>query len=102
MNDLGFSPRIQVDAEVNLMNEPIAEHDIVVLTKDVSADKLHAGDVGVVLAVHRGTDTVPAGYTLEIATLTGETAAVVDVPADHVRPVGNTDIRHARPRAGVA
>jgi hypothetical protein len=84
------------------VSEPIAEHDIVVLTKDVSADRLQAGDVGVVLAIHLETDSLPAGYTLEIATLTGETAAVVDVPADYVRPVGDTDIRHARPRAGVA
>ncbi|HEX3247766.1 MAG TPA: DUF4926 domain-containing protein [Chloroflexota bacterium] len=78
------------------MTERIAEHDVVVLTQDVPDDKLQAGDVAVVLAVHSPRGAVPAGYTLEITTITGETAAVVDVPASHVRPADDSDIRHSR------
>jgi hypothetical protein len=37
-----------------------------------------------------------SGYTLEITTITGETAAVVDLPAHYVRPADDTDIRHTR------
>jgi hypothetical protein len=78
------------------MNERIAEHDVVVLTQDVPDDKLQAGDVGVVLAVHPGRGAVPPGYTVEITTITGETAAVVDVPGTHVRLADDSDIRHSR------
>jgi len=84
------------------VNEPIREHDIVVLTRDHPDESLRSGDVGVVLAIHPAIGTVPAGYTLEITSLTGETAAVIDVPADHVRPAADTDIRHSRPRAAIA
>ena len=78
------------------MSEPIAEHDVVVLTRDLPDDGLHAGDVGVVLLIHEGRDGVPPGFTIEVTTLLGETVAVVDVPADLVRPAASRDVRHAR------
>ena len=56
-----------------------------------------SGDVGVVLLAHRGPDGVSPGYTVEITTLTGETVAVVDVPAEDVRLAAERDVRHARP-----
>jgi hypothetical protein len=84
------------------VNERIAEHDVVVLTKDVPSDNVRSGDVGVVLAIQAGSARVPPGYTLEITTVTGETAAVVDVPADYVRPAEATDIRHTRSAARIA
>jgi len=74
----------------------LAEHDVVVLTRDVPDDGLKAGDVGVVLVVHPGRGDVPPGYTVEVTTLLGETVAVVDVPADLVRPASERDVRHAR------
>jgi hypothetical protein len=74
----------------------LAEHDVVVLTRDVPDDGLKAGDVGVILFAHEGHDDVPPGYTVEVTTLLGETVAVVDVPADVVRPAVERDVRHAR------
>ena len=73
------------------MIERIAEYDIVVLTQDLPTDHLKAGDVGLVLTVHPATVAAPLGYTVEITTVTGETAAVIDVFADQVRPVARTD-----------
>ena len=84
------------------MNERIAEHAVVVLTKDVPSDDLRSGDVGVILVIHAGTAEAPPGYTLEVTTVTGETAAIVDVPADHVRLAAATDIRHTRSTARIA
>jgi hypothetical protein len=84
------------------VNTQIAEHDLVILTKDVPSEGLRSGDVGAVLVIHAGTGAVPPGYTLEITTVTGETVAVVDVPADHVRPAAATDIRHTRSAVRIA
>ena len=84
------------------MSKQIAEHDVVVLTQVVPSDDAHAGDVAVVLAIHAGTATRPAGYTCEISTVTDETAAISDVPADQVRPALGTDIRHTWPAAKIA
>jgi hypothetical protein len=70
----------------------IKELDPVVLTGDLPEQRLQAGDVGWVVAIHRG----GAGYEVEFTTLTGETVSVVTVPADRVRPVGRKEIAHAR------
>ena len=78
------------------MSGPIAEHDVVVLTRDLPDEGLQVGDVGVVMLIHEGRDRVPPGFTIEVTTLLGETVAVVDVPADLVRPATSGDIRHAR------
>ncbi len=37
-----------------------------------------------------------AGYEVEFTTLAGETLAVVTVPANAVRPVGDNEIAHVR------
>ncbi len=79
------------------MSERIAEHDVVVLTRDLPDDGLVAGDVGVVLISHAEHGALPAGYTVEVTTLLGEAVAVMDVPANMVRPVAGRDVRHARP-----
>lgn len=78
------------------VSDEIAEHDVIVLTKDVPEYGLQAGDVGVALLVHPGFDDVPPGYTIEVTTLLGDTVAVVSVPADVVRPVSEHDVRHTR------
>jgi hypothetical protein len=70
----------------------IKELDPVVLTDDLPDSGLRAGDVGWVVAVHRGN----AGYEVEFVTLAGETVSVETVPADRVRPVGRKEIAHAR------
>jgi hypothetical protein len=79
------------------VSDHIAEYDVVILTRDIPDKGLIAGDVGVVLLTHAGHDDIPPGYTVEVTTLLGETVAVVDVPANLVRPVTDRDVRHTRP-----
>ncbi len=70
----------------------IKELDPVVLTHDLAESGLRAGDVGWVVAVHRG----GAGYEVEFVRLAGETVSVETIAADRVRPVGRMAIAHAR------
>lgn len=68
-----------------------------ILTRDLPKKGLKAGDVGTVVAIHEGAgQDEAAGYTTEFMTLTGATVAVAAVTADHVRPVAEGDIVHAR------
>ena len=78
------------------MSRLLAEHDVIVLTRDLPGEGLRAGDVGVVLLAHPPRGAIPPGYTIEVTTVTGETVAVVDVEADAVRPASEQDIRHSR------
>jgi hypothetical protein len=70
----------------------IKEHDCVVLTKNLPAENLEAGDVGTVVHIHK--DGV--AYEVEFVTLAGETVAVATVEATDVRPVGKRDLNHVR------
>ena len=69
----------------------IKEHDLVVLTEDLPAEGLKAGDVGTIVMVHE----IP-GYEVEVATLDGRTIAIVSVFPHQVRPVGNREVAQAR------
>ena len=78
----------------------IAEHDYAVLTRDLPDLGLAAGDVGVVIHVHRKTgSSEAAGYMLEIFTVDGQSMDEVSVPADAVRPANAGDRVSARPVA---
>ena len=70
----------------------IKEHDCVVLTRKVPAERLEAGDVGTVVHIHQG----GAAYEVEFMTLTGESVAVVTLPASGVRPLNRRDLAHTR------
>lgn len=70
----------------------IRELDLVVLSRDLPDVGLRAGDMGTVVHIHRG----GVGFEVEFATLTGETLAVVTLPADSVRPIGPREIAHVR------
>ena len=70
----------------------IKEHERVVLTVPVPAERLEAGDVGTVVHVYRDR----LAYEVEFTTLDGKTAAVVTLEASQVRPVGEREITHAR------
>jgi Domain of unknown function (DUF4926) len=70
----------------------IKQFDPVVLTEDLAAEGLKAGDVGWVVMVHND----GAGYEIEFVTLTGETVSVATVTANSVRPVARKEIAHAR------
>lgn len=70
----------------------IKEHDIVVLTEDMPAEGLTAGDVGTVVHIHNQGE----GYEVEFVTLGGQTIAVASLLARQVRPVNKQDISHVR------
>jgi len=53
----------------------IQEHDGIVLTENLPAETLEAGDVGTVIHIHPG----GAAYEVELMTLTGQTIAVTTV-----------------------
>jgi hypothetical protein len=68
------------------------EHEQVVLTRDLPENGLVAGDIGVVIAVHKG----GAGYTLEFMTVQGDTLAIVTVDAVDVCPALEREVPHVR------
>ena len=70
----------------------IEEHDCIVLTQDVPAERLRAGDVGTVIHVHPD----GAGYEVEFMTLVGETVAIVTLLPAQLRPVARHDLAHVR------
>jgi hypothetical protein len=70
----------------------IQEHDSVVLTTDLPARGLVAGDVGVVVHVYER----ESGYEVEFVNFDGETIAVESVQAEAVRRVGSRDVPHVR------
>jgi hypothetical protein len=70
----------------------IREHDRVVLTTPLHNEGLEPGDIGAVVHIY----PQQAAYEVEFVTLTGKTAAVVTVSADQIRPVGSSEIPHAR------
>lgn len=75
----------------------INEHDYVVVLRDLPDVNLRAGDVGLVIHVHRdaqGAHTV--GYLLELFSVDGHSLDEVSVPADAVRSAQPTDRLHAR------
>ena len=78
----------------------IAEHSYVVLTRDIRDQNLAAGDVGVVIHIHRSAPRGPAsGYMLELFTAEGRSLQEVSVPADAVRPATDADRMHVRSAA---
>ena len=70
----------------------INEHECVVLTEDLPAESLKTGDIGTVVHIHQdGT-----AYEVEFMTLAGETVAVTTLASTQVRPLGRSDMAHAR------
>jgi hypothetical protein len=57
----------------------------VILTRDVEDAGLRAGDVGTVVERHRVPGMTEDGYSVEFFDMTGNTVAVVTVPASAVR-----------------
>jgi hypothetical protein len=70
----------------------INEHDRVVLTTNLPAEGLEAGDVGTVVHVYGD----GRAYEVEFVTLDGLTAAVVTLEAAQIRPVRRGEMTHAR------
>lgn len=57
----------------------------VVPTWDLPEEGLRAGDVGVIVEHYPARTDAPEGYELEVFAATGQTIAVVSVPADAIR-----------------
>jgi hypothetical protein len=72
--------------------DAINEHDRVVLTTDLPAEKLAAGDVGTVVHVYRN----GAALEVEFISLGGETVALVTLERTQVRTAERSEITHAR------
>ena len=70
----------------------IKEHDCVVLTEDLPAEGLKAGDIGTLVHIHAG----GAGYEVEFMTLAGQTFAVVTLLRTQVRAIAPRDVAHVR------
>jgi hypothetical protein len=68
----------------------------VVLTRDLPKEGLLAGDVGVVVEHYPARGNTPEGYELEFFTATGQTVAVVSVPADQVREASDHEVLSVR------
>jgi hypothetical protein len=56
-----------------------------ILTVDLPAEGLRAGDVGTVVDRHQVPGDAEIGYSVEFFDMTGRTMAVVTVPASHLR-----------------
>jgi hypothetical protein len=70
----------------------ITEHALVVLTEDIPASGFEAGDVGVVVHIHRD----DKAYEIEFLSLDGSTLSVQTLEARQVREARNRDIPHVR------
>lgn len=70
----------------------IDEYERVVLTTNIPAEGLEAGDVGTVVHVYND----GRAYEVEFVTLDGHTAAVVTLEANQVRNVTRREMTHAR------
>ncbi len=69
----------------------IKELDTIVLTRDIKEHNLEQGDVGAVVHCY------PAnGFEVEFVTGEGNTAAVLILTVDDIRPMGKGEILHAR------
>ena len=72
----------------------ITEHESIILTVDIPAAGLEAGDVGRVVHVHRHGDA----YEVEFMTLDGGTLTIQTLEAGQIRKAGSLDIPHVRER----
>jgi len=70
----------------------IKEHDRIVLSTDIPAEGLKAGDVGAVVHIYKD----GGAYEVEFVSLEGRTLAVATLEASQVRAVRPGEITHAR------
>jgi hypothetical protein len=88
---VGTSNPVSASVESSVMSE-IKEHQRIVLTTDLPAERLTVGDVGTVVHVYQG----GSAFEVEFSTLTGETVAVVSLEKTQLRTVDNREVTHAR------
>ena len=78
----------------------LALYQRIVLTRDIPEEGLRAGDVGVIVEHYPARANVPEGYELEVFAATGQTIAVVSVPADAIREATEHEVLSVRELAG--
>jgi hypothetical protein len=66
--------------------------DTVVLTRDLPAHGLRAGDLGAVVQIYE-----PDGLEVEFVTASGKTGALLTLNLNDVRPVADNDLVAVRP-----
>jgi hypothetical protein len=64
---------------------PFEMYADVILTRDVTESGLRAGDVGTVVELHVVPGVPEEGYSVELFDMTGNTVAVVTLPASALR-----------------
>ena len=67
-----------------------------VLTVDIPAEGLRAGDVGTIVEHHQVEGVKQVGYSVEFFDMTGRTLAVVTVSADSLRAPTSADVPSVR------
>ena len=80
------------------MKLPNAEFEIldrVILTENIKASGLSAGDIGTVVHIYEG----GKGYEVEFVTLLGETVAVCTLFPNQIRAIRKKEIAHVRAMA---
>ena len=77
----------------------LAIHQRVVLTQDLPKEGLRTGDVGVIVEEYQARADVPEGYELEVFAASGQTIAVVSVPASAVREATEHEVLSVREMA---
>ena len=73
----------------------------VVLTRDLPDEGLRVGDVGVIVEHYPVQEDVPEGYELEFFAATGQTLAVVSVPATAIREASGQEVLSVRELARI-
>lgn len=68
----------------------------VVLTRDLPEEGLRAGDVGVIVEHYPARADVPEGYEVEVFAATGQTIAVISVPASAMREAREHEVLSVR------
>ena len=77
------------------MKNNIKEFERVILTENIEAAGLNAGDIGTVVHVYQD----GKAYEVEFATLLGETIAVCTLSLQQIRAIRKKEIAHVRPIA---
>jgi hypothetical protein len=68
----------------------------VILTRNLPAENLFAGDMGTIVEHHPATKEYPEGYEVEFFAGNSETVAVVSVPATALRAATGQEVLHVR------
>ena len=71
--------------KASIMGMPFDMYGDVILTRDVTERGLRAGDVGTVVERHVVPGVSDEGYSVEFFDMTGNTVAVVTLPASALR-----------------